>query len=385
MLISACSSYRRTPSNSAAHLAASARFFTCKIKNQTLVHCHIQDEYSEYTKILEAQRKKLDEYLEWYRENPVLKLSKLKKENSQEYDRIMALKPKPTVFSMQFRPVYTAGKKYMRSVTNPALLSEPYKNFVPASKTMLDPRINSEDCISDAHCDSDNNACNQFSTHHNAQKTSISSEKTSSSCSSKSEMNIPEGNDNKTAENTSSIIAQQSTRKTDKKINLFMPEFELVNRGGKITYHGPGQLVMYFILDLKDFSNLDIRKYISLLESTLKSFTESQKLTCVNHQDEVGVFIKSERDGKTKKLASIGINLQKLVTTHGVSINVCNNLEYLNTFEMCGLGDMKQSSFFNETGRFLDAESVAKEVVTRLNSELGNLEIDYRKVTENDL
>lgn len=292
--------------------------FPCKIKNQTLIHYHIKNEYADYSKISAFQLAKLNDFLSWYRQNPVLKLNDLKRSNTEEYNRVIALKPKPTIISMEFKPVYTAGKKFMKSVQDVEKVSNPYTTFMPKSKTMLDDKIRAD---------------------------------------------------------------HLGTKKQDP----LEPEFQLINRGGKITYHGPGQLVMYFVFDLKDFSNLDIRKYISLLEKVLKEFALSRTLDCVSYNDEVGVFIKSKKDAKIRKLASIGINIQKLVTTHGISINLNNNLEYLNQFEMCGLGNLKQSSFFNELSEVHSAESVAKTIVQRVNAELDNLEIDYRKVDENDL
>ncbi|KAL6927666.1 hypothetical protein ACO0SA_004289 [Hanseniaspora valbyensis] len=303
-----------TRSNSS--ISVQTKKFPCKIKDHSLVHYHIKNEYADYTKISELQLSKLNEFLLWYRKNPLLKLNELKKTNINEYNRIMSLKPKPTIISMQFNPVYTAGKKFMKTVSNPQKLSEPYRNFIPPSKTMLDPKI---------------------------------------------DINL---------KHQSTVIA---------------PTFELINRGGKITFHGPGQLVMYFIFDLKDFLNLDIKKYISLLESTLKDVTKTKGLECVNYNDEVGIFIKNENEEKTKKLASIGINLQKLVTSHGISMNLNNNLSYLNTFEMCGLGNLKQTSIFNETGEISNVENVAKDVVKRINSQLGTLKIDYKKIDQNEL
>ncbi|XBW36381.1 hypothetical protein QEN19_001960 [Hanseniaspora menglaensis] len=288
--------------------------FLSKHKHQKLVHYHVNNKYTDYTAISNFQTKKLDEYLSWYKKHPVLKLNELKKYNIAEYKKIISDKPSPTIISMEFNPIYTAGKKFMKSVTDPEKLSEPYKLFVPESGTLLDANI--------------------------------------------------EG---------------------FKDTNLMKPKFELINRGGKITYHGPGQLVMYFIFDIKDFSNLDIKNYIFLLEKSLKSFTTSKELTCVNYNDEVGVFIQSKNDRKIKKLAAIGINLQKLITTHGISINLSNNLDYLNKFEMCGLGDMRQSSIFNETGQLISSESVAKELVDRINFEFGNLPIEYKNVDENEL
>lgn len=287
--------------------------FSCKIANQDLIHYHINNKYSNYKTISNFQTSLLNKYLDWYKKYPIFKLNQLKEENIDQYNAVMRTKPKPSIISVEFNPVYTAGKKFMKTIKSPDEFSKTYRHFVPKSKTMLDELLeNSVECK--------------------------------------------------------------------------MPEFEFINRGGKITYHGPGQLVIYLILDLKDFSNLDIRKYIQILEGNLKEYVKSEGLDVVNYKDEVGVFVKSKVNNSTYKMSSIGINLQKLITTHGISINIQNNLEYLNTFEMCGLGNLQQTSLLRENKVLSeDITSIAQKIVKKINHDLGSMNIIYKSIDEEEI
>lgn len=287
--------------------------YPCKIENQELVHYHINNKYADYTKISDFQTSLLNKYLNWYKKYPIFKLNDLKTTNIEEYKNIMKTKPKPSIISVEFNPVYTAGKKFMKTIQNPDEYSKPYREFLPFSKTMTDTKLGeSQECK--------------------------------------------------------------------------LPEFQFINRGGKITYHGPGQLVIYFIIDLKDFSNLDIRKYIEILEKNLKQYVQSENLEVVDYRDEVGVFVKSKSNGCTYKISSIGINLQKLVTTHGISINIQNNLEYLNTFEMCGLENLQQTSLMNENETVKDSIStIARNIVKKINHDLGDMNIIYKNISEDEI
>jgi lipoyl(octanoyl) transferase 2 len=251
--------------------------------------------------------------LDWYKKYPIFKLNQLKEENIEQYNAVMRTKPKPSIISVEFNPVYTAGKKFMKTIKSPDEFSKTYRHFVPNSKTMLDESL-------------------------------------------------------------------------ENKVECKLPEFEFINRGGKITYHGPGQLVIYLILDLKDFSNLDIRKYIQILEGNLKEFVRGEGLDVVNYKDEVGVFVKSKVNNSTYKMSSIGINLQKLITTHGISINIQNNLEYLNTFEMCGLENLQQTSLLREKKELReDISSIAQKIVKKINHDLGNMNIIYKSIDEDEI
>ena len=105
----------------------------------------------------------------------------------------------------------------------------------------------------------------------------------------------------------------------DKSIKIFK-----TNRGGKLTYHGPGQLICYFVIDLKK-RNKDIRRFISLIEKTI---IETLKLYNINtFADKKNIGIWYNHNSNIKKVAAIGIRVSKWIGYHGFSININNDLK----------------------------------------------------------
>ena len=117
----------------------------------------------------------------------------------------------------------------------------------------------------------------------------------------------------------------------DKKIKVIK-----TNRGGKITYHGPGQLICYFVIDLKK-RNKDIRKFISLLENTIISTLKIYNINTFADKDNIGIWYKN--DIKLEKIAAIGLRISKWIAYHGFSININNNLEKYRAIIPCGIKD----------------------------------------------
>ena len=117
----------------------------------------------------------------------------------------------------------------------------------------------------------------------------------------------------------------------DKKIKVIK-----TNRGGKITYHGPGQLICYFVIDLKK-RNKDIRKFISLLENTIISTLKIYNIDGFADKDNIGIWYKN--DTKLEKIAAIGVRVSKWIAYHGFSININNNLEKYKAIIPCGIKD----------------------------------------------
>ncbi|XP_045761103.1 putative lipoyltransferase 2, mitochondrial [Maniola jurtina] len=119
-------------------------------------------------------------------------------------------------------------------------------------------------------------------------------------------------------------------------------EFRKTNRGGLITFHGPGQLVAYPIINLKHFKT-SVRWYVDRLEETV-----------INMCDELG--IKAGRSPHTgvwvedNKIAAIGIHASRYVTTHGISLNCNNDLSWFEHIDPCGIEDKGVTSLTNETG-----------------------------------
>ena len=108
------------------------------------------------------------------------------------------------------------------------------------------------------------------------------------------------------------------------------------NRGGKITYHGPGQLICYFVIDLKK-GKKDIRKFISIIEKTIVDTLRYYKIETFPDKNNIGIWY--NENSKIKKIAAIGVRVSKWIAYHGFSINVKNNLEKYNAIIPCGITD----------------------------------------------
>ena len=107
------------------------------------------------------------------------------------------------------------------------------------------------------------------------------------------------------------------------------------NRGGKITYHGPGQLICYFVLDLR--KKKDIRKFITIIEKTIIQTLKFYKIETFPDKDNIGIWHKYNNE--VKKIAAIGIRVSKWIAYHGFAININNNLEKYKKIIPCGIKD----------------------------------------------
>ena len=117
----------------------------------------------------------------------------------------------------------------------------------------------------------------------------------------------------------------------DKSIKVFK-----TNRGGKITYHGPGQLICYFVIDLKKRKK-DIRKLISVIEKTIINSIEKYNIKTFSDKNNIGIWYK--KNSQIKKVAAIGVRVSKWIAYHGFSINIKNNLNKYNSIIPCGITD----------------------------------------------
>ena len=107
------------------------------------------------------------------------------------------------------------------------------------------------------------------------------------------------------------------------------------NRGGKITYHGPGQLICYFVLDLR--KKKDIRKFITTIEKTIIQTLNFYKIETFPDKDNIGIWHKYNNE--VKKIAAIGIRVSKWIAYHGFAINISNDLENYKKIIPCGISD----------------------------------------------
>ena len=117
----------------------------------------------------------------------------------------------------------------------------------------------------------------------------------------------------------------------DKSINIIK-----TNRGGKITYHGPGQLICYFVIDLKK-GKKDIRKFISVIEKSIIETLNLYDIETFADKENIGIWY---NDNSTiKKVAAIGVRVSKWIAYHGFSININNDLEKYDAIIPCGIKD----------------------------------------------
>ncbi len=107
------------------------------------------------------------------------------------------------------------------------------------------------------------------------------------------------------------------------------------NRGGKITYHGPGQLICYFVLDLR--KKKDIRKFITTIEKTIIQTLKFYKIETFPDKDNIGIWHKYNNE--VKKIAAIGIRVSKWIAYHGFAININNDLKNYKKIIPCGIAD----------------------------------------------
>ena len=117
----------------------------------------------------------------------------------------------------------------------------------------------------------------------------------------------------------------------DNSIKLFK-----TNRGGKITYHGPGQLVCYFVIDLKKIKK-DIRNFISIIEKTIIDSLKSYNINTFSDKENIGIWY--DDNSKIKKVAAIGVRVSKWIAYHGFSINIDNDLKKYDAIIPCGIKD----------------------------------------------
>ena len=106
------------------------------------------------------------------------------------------------------------------------------------------------------------------------------------------------------------------------------------NRGGKITYHGPGQLICYFVIDLKKRKK-NIRNFITIIEKTIIDTLQFFNIKTFSDKENIGIWYKDNE--QTKKVAAIGVRISKWIAYHGFSININNNLDKYKAIIPCGI------------------------------------------------
>lgn len=118
------------------------------------------------------------------------------------------------------------------------------------------------------------------------------------------------------------------------------------SRGGKTTYHGPGQRIIYFLINLNK-RNKDIRKFISIIENSVISLLRNYEIESRSFKDRVGIWVTKSKNikfDKERKIGAIGLRISKWVTYHGLSFNINPDLKYYENIYSCGLKNFKNTS-----------------------------------------
>jgi lipoyl(octanoyl) transferase len=149
-----------------------------------------------------------------------------------------------------------------------------------------------------------------------------------------------------------------------KKINA---SYYQSNRGGDITYHGPGQIVGYPIFDL-DHLNIGVKEYIHRIETAIIDTLKSYKIKASRLDGATGVWLESGTP-ETRKICAIGVRVSKAVTMHGFALNVNTNLKYFSYINPCGFIDKGVTSMQKELGKEIPIE----EVKLRLRKNISSL------------
>ena len=147
-------------------------------------------------------------------------------------------------------------------------------------------------------------------------------------------------------------------------------QFFRSNRGGDITYHGPGQLVGYPILDLEKFYT-DIGKYLRDLEEVAIRLLSDYGITGDRSPGETGVWIEPEVKGRARKIMAIGVRCSRWITMHGFALNVNTDLSYFGNIVPCGIQDKQVTSIERELGRAVSMEEVKEKWKMRFKEVFG--------------
>jgi lipoyl(octanoyl) transferase len=158
--------------------------------------------------------------------------------------------------------------------------------------------------------------------------------------------------------------------KSGSKNNLLITEHELqqlnasfypINRGGDITYHGPGQIVGYPIFDLEQFFT-DIHRYLRTLEEAIILTMKHYGLNGERYEGYTGVWLDAANEEKARKICAMGVRCSRWVTMHGFAFNINTDLSYFNHIVPCGIDDKKVTSMQAELGQELNIEE-AKQLL----------------------
>jgi len=142
----------------------------------------------------------------------------------------------------------------------------------------------------------------------------------------------------------------------------------VINRGGQATYHGPGQLMGYPIIDLRRCGQ-DLHKYLRWLEQLLIKLLAEYGITAARRESLTGVWVGD------RKIASIGVGVRHWITMHGFALNVCGDLSPFNHIVPCGINNVAMTSMEKETGAAFSVPRVATSMEKLVLNQIGDLRV----------
>ena len=149
--------------------------------------------------------------------------------------------------------------------------------------------------------------------------------------------------------NHNHIYTCGTSSKKDEIINKTNTPIIKTNRGGKTTYHGPGQRIVYLMIDLNKRKK-DIRKFVGMIEDSIIELLDKLGVESETYNERVGIWIpksiKNQFD-KERKIAAIGVRIKKWITYHGLSFNINPNLNYYKNIYACGLKNYNATSLYD--------------------------------------
>lgn len=157
---------------------------------------------------------------------------------------------------------------------------------------------------------------------------------------------------------------------TDELLEKIEARFYKINRGGDITYHGPGQIVGYPIFDLEALG-IGIKEYIHLLEEALISALADLGIRASRLEGATGVWLDVDQPQKARKISAIGVRASRFVSMHGFAFNVNTNLEYFRHINPCGFIDKGVTSLEKELGAPQSMEAVKDLLFKKLSAAFG--------------
>ncbi len=141
-------------------------------------------------------------------------------------------------------------------------------------------------------------------------------------------------------------------------------EYFHIERGGDITYHGPGQIVGYPILDLEKF-DLGLRKYIEILEQAVIDLLSDYGISSTRMKGATGVWLDVETPSKARKICAIGVKISRYVSMHGFAFNINTDLSYYDYMNPCGFVDKGVTSMQKELGKEVNEEEIKKMLLKK--------------------